>query len=104
MMKSVLIFTVLVSVLSATPSNAYDYFAGVDMSTLEINGETYEFPTKDGQNDRRSQVYFIKLALKGDETARETLLGGQDEMWFFIGKEKPIWLKIDKTSFEVIKP
>lgn len=105
MTRYVLIFTALVSGLLLTQNSfAYDYFEGVEMATLEINGETFETPLKNGSDDRTQKFYMIKLALKGDEVAREMLLGGKDEVWIFIGKESPIWFRMDKVSYEVIKP
>jgi len=100
----ILVTIIVVSIVLISNSFAYDYFEGVEMATLEINGETFETPLKNGSDDRTQKFYMIKLALKGDEVARDVLLGGKDELWTFIGKDKAVWLRMDKTSFEVIKP
>jgi len=103
MTKTVLILTILVGVFTATPSNAeINIFEGIEFSEIEVGGESVRFPV--GNTERKQDIYFLKLALNGDKTAREMFLGGKKERWFFIGTETPLWLKVTEFDEEIIKP
>jgi len=46
---------------------------GVDYAELEVGGQVYDCPI--GNKERRSDMYFIKKAIKGDMEALEVILG-----------------------------
>lgn len=106
----VLVLTVLASVLTPTLASAeakkpYDYFSGVQMAQIEVNGKVYETPlSSHGDADRPSDIYMLKKSLQGDKVAHEMFMGGKDVRWLFIGKEKPLWIKATKSSIEVVDP
>lgn len=98
-----LISMMLAAVCIATPSNAeIDNWSGVSTTTITIGG--IEYPCTIGNEERKSDIYFLKKAIKGDEEAREMFLQGQDSRMFFIGTTEPLWIKVTETSIEVIKP
>jgi hypothetical protein len=74
----------------------------VDYATIEVNGETIEFPI--GNPGRTNDVYYLKKALNGDKEAREVFLGGASSKWFYIGEYEPLWLYVDKVGEKVVKP
>ena len=79
---------------------AIDPFDGMEMATIEVDGQSVTFPV--GNDERKNQIYYLKKAIKGDKEAREVFMGGSDEKWFFIGRELPLWLKVTATDMEVI--
>lgn len=90
---------VLSLVLIVSPARAIE---GVEKATLNINGQDYTFPV--GDVDRKTDIYYLKLALKGDEVAKEMFMKGKDEQMFYIGDDYPLWLKVKENSMEVITP
>lgn len=77
-------------------------FEGVEMATINLNGKEIEFPV--GDKDRRDKIYYLKKAMNGDKEAREVFMEGKKEMWFFVGKENPLWLKVTSDKVELIDP
>ena len=105
-MRKDLIFTILAASYILIQSNQaiaeINIFEGIEMATLEINGENITFPI--GDTTRKNDIYYLKKALKGDQDAMDMFLGGSNERWFFVGIETPLWLRVDKSGAKVIKP
>ena len=99
-LSAILLFT-------ATQSNAIDPFAGIESVDLEIGGKHYLVPVVPeagkGYAMSKNDAYYFKKMIRGDEEAREVLMGNLDEKWFFIGRETPVWLKITKYTEEVFE-
>lgn len=94
---------ILSLLLLSTPGYAeINIFDGLEMATINVNGEEITFPV--GDSDRRSRIYFLKKALDGDKYAMDTFLGGKSEEWFFIGRDIPLWLHIINGKVEIVKP
>ena len=104
-MKNIRILLIL-SILIASSGSALaeiSAFSGVDIQKILINGEVYEVPV--GNEQRKNDIYYLKKAINGDKEALEIFLGGFSTRLFFIGKETPLWLRVDdKFNFEIIKP
>lgn len=81
-------------------TNAFARIDGVEYAELSIGGQAIEFPI--GNDERKADIYYLKKALNGDNEAREIFLGGGDERLFFVGDDTPRWLKITKTSEELL--
>jgi len=94
--------TILIILGLLIASNAYAIIDGVDYAELVVNGETISFPV--GNDERKHDVYYLKKALAGDAIAREIFLGGQEEVWFFIGEGEAKWLKVTRTGEEIVIP
>ena len=88
----------LLLILLARPAEAR--IDGVEYTTLNVQGVEHECII--GNPTRKSEILIIKKALAGDKDAREILLAGNKDYWYFIGSEKPIWLKITEDSEEII--
>jgi hypothetical protein len=74
----------------------------VEYAEITVNGQEIEFPV--GNDQRKHEVYYLKKALMGDVQAREVFLGGEDEKWFYIGEGSSRWLRVTKTSENIIEP
>lgn len=88
---------VLLFLLIASPAFALE---GAVSTTFLINGVEYKVPIPN--NKTREDFYLLKKALKGDEDARELLLGQKSERYFYIGDEDAVrWLILTKDSVRV---
>ena len=101
MIRAVLILTVL-SLVSIPTHAEYNPWEGVEMATIKVNGDAYEFPV--GGRERKDDIYYLKKGMNGDKEAMDMFLQGKDERMFFIGKDYPLWLKVTMDKMEVIKP
>ena len=73
---------------------------GVPYISLTIEGKTYSVPIPNSKVEE--DFYLLKKATKGDEDAREILLGGKESRWFYIGDVGVIrWLYITKNKMTV---
>ncbi len=73
---------------------------GVPYIKFEIEGKTYSVPIPNSRVEQ--DFYMLKKATKGDEDAREILLGGKDSRWLFIGDTGIVrWAYITKDKIEV---
>lgn len=73
---------------------------GVPYISLEIEGKTYSVPIPSQRVEE--DFYMLKKATKGDDVAREILLGGKNERWFFIGDAGVVrWALITKDKIQV---
>ena len=101
-MTSIRILFIL-SILIASPALAIEAFDGIHMQDIVVDGKIYQVPL--GNEERRSDVYYLKKALKGDSEALSIFLGGASERLFYIGQYEPLWLKVDSNGdFKVIDP
>ena len=83
--------------------NFYSYaLEGVGYTEIKVNEETYSVPIPNHKTG--NDFYFLKKALNGDTEAREMLLGGQDERFFFVGDIGVVrWLRLTMTDAEVME-
>ena len=73
---------------------------GVPYISVTIEGKTYSVPIPSTKAE--PEFYMLKKATQGDEVAREILLGGKDERWFFIGDIGIVrWVYITKTEMHI---
>lgn len=87
----------IISLLAASISNAEAKIEGVSYTEIQVGGRVYEIPL--GNKSFEQDIYWVKKAIKGDEEAREILLGGQDKRQIYIGDDTGVrWLTITKTS------
>lgn len=75
---------------------------GVEFVELVVDGYHIQVPV--GNIERKNELYLIKRAMQGDGAAREMLLGDKPDHWFFVGIQRPLWLKITKDNFTLIDP
>ena len=81
--------------------DAHAKLEGIDYTTLRVNGKTYDCPL--GNKERENEVYLVKKALAGDMDAKDILLAGKPSYFFYIGSERPMWVKITEKTQEVIQ-
>lgn len=90
----------LIALLLLLASNAYAIQA--DYTHFEINGKDYAVPIPN--KETRSDFYMLHKAIKGDKVAREMLLAGNDEKYFYIGDiGANRWLVLTKKGQRVIE-
>ena len=93
------LFVVVALVISGNSSSfALD---GVDYTEFEIHGVKYHVPIPN--KETKQDFYYLHKALKGDEDARELMLGGFERKYFFIGDVGiNRWLLLTKDDVRVI--
>lgn len=83
-------------------TNAFARIEGAEYAEFSVKGEKVSFPI--GSQPRKMDIYFIQKALSGDKEARNIVLGGQKERWFYIGDGSALWLKLTEDGEEIITP
>lgn len=102
-MTAVIFLSVLLVGLTPSQSSALE---GVPYISLHIDGHDYSVPIPNSRAEE--DFYMLKKATLGDDIAREILLGGHDDRWFFIGDAVNgvnicRWCHITKTDMKVIE-
>ena len=88
---------VVLSILLASNSFALE---GRPYIELSISGNKYSVPIPN--DEATNEFYMLKKATLGDEIAREILLGGKEDRWFFIGDVDIVrWVHITKDDMQV---
>ena len=92
MLQKSLLAVLFILSLSA---NAHARLDGVDFVKFEIDGTVYSVPIYNSKVEFK--FFMIKKMLEGDKTAREFVLGGQEEVDIFIGDgDVKRWLTVNK--------
>lgn len=91
----------LVGLCLVITSNCYA-LEGADYVNFRIKDKDYSAPIPNKAT--REDFRYLKMALKGDEIAREMLLGGKKEKFIYIGDVNVVrWVRLTETDIEVIE-
>ena len=82
------------------PSLAWAKLEGVEYTTIEVNGESYDIPL--ANKDYEHDIYMLKKALRKDKEALEIFVGNNDHKDFFIGDENPRWIRVYKDGDAIV--
>lgn len=84
-----------------TSTNAHA-LEGAEYASLTVNGKIYSFPIPN--RNYKADLYLLKKALNGDGDAKDLLLCGKGERFFYIGDVGVNrWLRLTETNVEIIE-